>query len=308
MSKGDNSSRRRLIVTADDFGAADCIDEGILYAVEHGFVTSVGVLSNYPDAAKRVKKLCRTYKSIGWGIHLNISSGRPLSDPEEVPTLVDEEGRFYPVEKLVPRLADVSPEDLETEIEKQILAFKKIALPVDHVSCHCGVLGVYLPFFNKLIGLALKYNIPMRRPIPISVLQPGIFGYSKTRSKGRRIALHLGIKNPLQLFLLYTGSGIRKINKRVAAEKIKTPDAHIDAFYGSPTPENLLYILKNLPAGISEMTFHLGMNVERCSVPYGIDPAYLRQREEELIIASSFFAKELLEYNEIDLAGFKDLR
>ncbi len=308
MSKGDKTSRRRLIVTADDFGAADCIDEGILYAIEHGIVTSVSVLSNFTDASKKVKKLRRTYKNIGWGIHLNISSGTPISDPAEVPTLVDAKGRFYPVEKLVPRLTEVSPEELEREIEKQILAFKKIALPVDHLSCHCGVLGVYGPFFNKLLGLVLKYNLPIRRPVPISVLQPEVFGYSKTRSKGRRIALRLGIKNPLQLFLLYTGSGIRKINEKLEAEKIRTPDAHIDAFYGSPTPENLIYILKNLPLGISEMTFHLGMRVENSSVPYGIDPAYLRQREEELVVASSAFTKELIEYNKIELAGFKDLR
>jgi predicted glycoside hydrolase/deacetylase ChbG (UPF0249 family) len=41
---------RRLIVTADDFGAADCIDNAIRSAIRIGQVSAVSALTNYPRA------------------------------------------------------------------------------------------------------------------------------------------------------------------------------------------------------------------------------------------------------------------
>lgn len=83
---------RKLVVRADDVGYTTTFDAGFKLAVEQGLVTTADVMLDSPDTVEILKWLKeRPWISIGWHMHLWES---PILPKEEVPSLVDEEGRF----------------------------------------------------------------------------------------------------------------------------------------------------------------------------------------------------------------------
>lgn len=91
--KRDESAGSALIVNADDFGLARCVNRGIIRAHERGILTSTTLLANGPAFDDAVS-LARSAPGLGVGVHLNLVRGRPLTPPAEVPLLVDAGGRF----------------------------------------------------------------------------------------------------------------------------------------------------------------------------------------------------------------------
>lgn len=82
----------KLIIRADDFGYTKTYNDGTMEAVENGIVTSVDLMLDTPgavDAMERIKDY--PWISVGWHSHF---WGRPVLDPSEVPTMVNEEGKF----------------------------------------------------------------------------------------------------------------------------------------------------------------------------------------------------------------------
>ncbi len=84
---------KRLIVNADDFGLCASVNRGILEAHRNGIVTSATLLANAPGFQDAVA-LARETPTLGVGVHLNLTRGRPLSPPAEVPSLVRQDGAF----------------------------------------------------------------------------------------------------------------------------------------------------------------------------------------------------------------------
>ncbi len=84
--------RKRMVYRADDIGYTEAFDLGAFKAIENGIVTSADVMLDSPHTKEALLWLKeRPWISVGWHRHLWES---PVLDPEEVPSLVDEEGRF----------------------------------------------------------------------------------------------------------------------------------------------------------------------------------------------------------------------
>lgn len=84
--------RKRLVYRADDVGYTEAFDLGMYKAFEEGIATSADVMLDSLHTVEALKWLKdRPWISIGWHRHLWES---PVLPPEEVPSLVDEEGRF----------------------------------------------------------------------------------------------------------------------------------------------------------------------------------------------------------------------
>ena len=84
--------RKRLVVREDDVGYTLAFDLGAFRAIDEGIVTAADVMLDSPHTVEALKWLReRPWISIGWHRHLWES---PVLPPEEVPSLVDEEGRF----------------------------------------------------------------------------------------------------------------------------------------------------------------------------------------------------------------------
>jgi predicted glycoside hydrolase/deacetylase ChbG (UPF0249 family) len=96
---------RNLIVNADDLGWTPGVNRGIAEAHRNGIVTSSTLLAN-GEAFDDGVQLVRAMPSLGVGVHLNLSDGRPVSRAEEVPSLVTRSGWFLGgPEQLLLRLA-----------------------------------------------------------------------------------------------------------------------------------------------------------------------------------------------------------
>jgi hypothetical protein len=117
-----NISDRFLIITADDFGASKNINEGIEFAADKKAITAISVLTNFKESLRELKQISIDHPDIGIGVHLNIITGNPVLDASQVPSLVNSSGRFYTIDELLPKIKNVSPDDLKRELRAQIIA------------------------------------------------------------------------------------------------------------------------------------------------------------------------------------------
>jgi len=83
----------QAIVVADDFGLSPGVNRGVVQAHERGPVTTASLLGNMPGFADAVAHL-RACPDLAVGLHLNLTLGRPVSDPRDVPSLVAADGDF----------------------------------------------------------------------------------------------------------------------------------------------------------------------------------------------------------------------
>lgn len=84
--------RKRLVYRADDIGYTSVFDKGAYRAFEEGIATSADVMLDSPDAVNALHYFAeRPWYSVGWHRHLWES---PLLPKEEIPSLVDQDGRF----------------------------------------------------------------------------------------------------------------------------------------------------------------------------------------------------------------------
>ena len=125
---------RRLIVSADDFGLGPAVDRGIVAAAQAGAVTSVGVMANLVDGAA----LRALPVGISLGVHLNLTTGAPLSPAAAVPSLVDGRGEFLSLATLGRRAlaGRVRARDVERELGAQLARMGALGATIDHVDSH----------------------------------------------------------------------------------------------------------------------------------------------------------------------------
>ena len=149
---------RQLIVNADDFGLTGGVSRGILEAHGRGIVTSTTVMMNLPLDEALFSQVKRS--RLGIGLHVNLTLGRPIAPADELPSLVDDEGKFIRDPERQARSA--KPDEAEREIQAQYEAFvKHFGTPPTHLDSHHHV-GYYSPIREILFGLARSAGIPIR--------------------------------------------------------------------------------------------------------------------------------------------------
>ena len=83
----------KLLVQGDDYGFTRGVTYGIIDAIDNGILTCTGMFTNMeiaPWAAEFIKER----PNFCFGIDFNLVSGPSVSPKEEIPHLVDENGRF----------------------------------------------------------------------------------------------------------------------------------------------------------------------------------------------------------------------
>lgn len=88
--------KKKLIVIADDFGFSEAYNLGVVKAYEEGIVTTISIMVNMEAADHGVKLLkSKNIDSKNIVVHTNLVHGKPVSNPKDIPSLVDENGNFY---------------------------------------------------------------------------------------------------------------------------------------------------------------------------------------------------------------------
>lgn len=116
---------RQLLIRADDLGICEAVNHGIAKAVSGGVCRSAGLMTNMPAAAHGVELLRGTGVSLGQ--HSNVCLGRPLCQPETVPSLVRADGTFHTSREYRNAAQDfVDVEDAVRELEAQLHRFREL--------------------------------------------------------------------------------------------------------------------------------------------------------------------------------------
>lgn len=162
---------QELVIRIDDMGALHSVNTASIDTYRNGIAQSVEVLavgSWFPEAVKMLKE----NPGLDVGVHLAITSEwenvkwRPLTD---CPTLVDENGYFFPMmgpnpaypgQSVMENAAKFDIKEIEKEFRAQIeLAINNIP-QLTHISGHMMSTG-YSPEVNALVQkLSAEYNLP----------------------------------------------------------------------------------------------------------------------------------------------------
>ena len=84
---------RLLIINADDFGLCEGVNRAIAEAHTKGILTSTTLMTNMPSAEEAIK-IAKSLPTLGVGIHLNLTEGRPVSNEQIVNLLTNTNGEF----------------------------------------------------------------------------------------------------------------------------------------------------------------------------------------------------------------------
>jgi predicted glycoside hydrolase/deacetylase ChbG (UPF0249 family) len=187
----------RLIVRADDMGAAQAVNEACIQAYRDGIVTSVEVLVPGPWFLDAVR-LIEENPDVDVGVHLALTSEwerikwRPLT---RAPSLVDADGYFRPMTKQEPGFppdtgfVDAHPElhEVERELRAQIeTAQRHLGKRVSHVSAHMLAARATPELQALTERLAREYGLRMEDD---SVQYAGNFGSNLSTPAQREDAL-----------------------------------------------------------------------------------------------------------------------
>lgn len=156
---GKDDQMPKIIITADDYGMCDIVDKAIDAGIENGVITTTNVMLNMETAANAAK-LRKAYPYISVGVHWNVTTGKPVSHPETIPTLVDEQGNFWSISVFKKRYSKglIRPEDLERELEAQYGMFEALCGKADYWNTHENS-ALHTKAFAVFAKVALTHNI-----------------------------------------------------------------------------------------------------------------------------------------------------
>jgi predicted glycoside hydrolase/deacetylase ChbG (UPF0249 family) len=157
---------KQLIVTADDFGAANEVNEAVEIAHQDGILTAASLMVSAPAAADAVARAKRM-PSLRVGLHLVLVDGQPALPASEIPDLVDRDGMFRTdmaragaAMFFLPRVR----RQLAAEIEAQYKAFAATDLAFDHVNTHKHF-QLHPTIASMMVGIGKRYGVRAARTL-----------------------------------------------------------------------------------------------------------------------------------------------
>ena len=233
--------QRFLIVTADDFGLHEAVNEAIERASRHGILTAASLMVGAPAAADAVRR-ARELPRLRVGLHLVLADGLAVLGPDVIPGLADQSGRmnsrmfingvrFFAVSKL--------RRQLEAEIRAQFSAFARTGLALDHVNVHKHF-HLHPTLLEMLVRIGGEYGVSAVR-VPDEPLWFAARG-------GRWIPW-------MSAAMLAPWNAMMRRRLR-AARMLHNDSIFGVAASGAMDEETLLAVLARLPAGLTEIYLH----------------------------------------------------
>lgn len=149
---------KKLIITADDYGMSRAVNVAIDEGIEAGLITSTNVMTNMPYYKMAVK--LKNNPNVSVGIHWVLACGKPVLPKEQIPSLVADNGEFYPYLEFRNRLwkKRISFDEIKKELVAQYrLYFDLIGQP-DYWNTHQNThvdFGIYRLFVDTAVELGI---------------------------------------------------------------------------------------------------------------------------------------------------------
>ncbi len=150
---------RSLIINADDLGASQGINQGIISAFELGALFSTSIVVNLCAFQSACLYLLQNQDLLS-GLHLNLTVGRPVSLPEKVGSLLNRDGQFMGPYKLAQRLytGQIKLGHVWHEMNAQMEKAVQIGLHISHLDSHHHI-HVLAPLRKMVHRLAKDYSV-----------------------------------------------------------------------------------------------------------------------------------------------------
>ena len=255
-----------LIINADDLCLNDETSIRIIEAYKSGIVTSTSAFVTFTDPVSNLQIIHSEHPDLPIGLHLNLSEGKPVLPPNEIPSLVDKNGNFYSPDKIISKLADMKIEEVRKELNAQVKLFLSSGVPLDHINCHHHIAALFTPFHIVMREISLRYKVPMRNPVPYSIYQKMEIKSGGGGSFAGKKMITYGILHPFKSIPMMKKVGPAAFveQEKIDADAgVKMPDWFIDAFFENATVNDLNSIIRQLPEGVSELMCHPGRAGER---------------------------------------------
>jgi hopanoid biosynthesis associated protein HpnK len=153
-----------LIVTADDFGLHEAVNEAVEQASRAGVLTAASLMVGAPGAADAIRR-ARGLPNLRVGLHLVLADGRATLAPDLIPELADESGRMNSRMFVNGVRFFASPKvrrQLEAEIRAQFAAFARTGLALDHVNVHKHF-HLHPTLLEMLLKIGRDFGVPAVR-------------------------------------------------------------------------------------------------------------------------------------------------
>jgi chitin disaccharide deacetylase len=250
---------KRLIVTADDFGAAHEVNDAVEAAHCAGILSAASLMVAAPAAADAIAR-ARRLPRLRVGLHLVLSDGRPLLPASALGHLVDGDGAFRTnlvALGTVIACSSAARRQVAAEIDAQFAAFRDSGLTLDHCNAHQHF-HLHPVVAELIVTIGRPYGLrAVRLPLePTRLLRKVERG---TPPGGAAITLPFA----------------RLLRRRLRVAGLNTSDRVLGLRWsGQMTRSRLLALIRNLPEGLTEIYLHPA--TERFA---GAAPGY-RYREE----------------------------
>ena len=149
----------RAIFNADDYNLTPGVCRGILEAHRRGVVRSTSFMVNLPGA-EEAARLLEAHPNLDVGLHVNLTFGKPVSDPVEVSSLVDDEGIFWRKPSMLMEFARM--DQLQVEILAQFELARKMGLKLTHIDSHHHVHQFEPAIHQMLVEIAAENDMAVR--------------------------------------------------------------------------------------------------------------------------------------------------
>ena len=150
---------RKLIITADDFGLCSSVNQAIEECLKADALRSTCVMTNMPAWSDAVS-LRKKFPQASLGIHWTLTEGEPVLPPSRVPSLVRQDGTFYPAIQLrnLWLKRQVKVQEIKVELQAQYLRFCEIADKPDYWNTHQNF-HVFPGLFGLCVAIANELHI-----------------------------------------------------------------------------------------------------------------------------------------------------
>jgi len=312
----------KIILTADDYGASEFIDSGILKAIAEMRINAVGCFVTFPGSREQIQKLLNLKRSmrnkidpttgqpfeLGIGLHFSMTAGQPVSALPADCVMLNNSGGFRDAEGYP--FHDVDPIQFVNELQAQLdrlqdwLGESEV---IDFISNHHGLVYMDDSIYGHYLSVAQRpgFEIPVRTPL----------SWIRTDLRFKAPILPAVIVEGLKLGYLRHLGHMKKpdiMNRRTRMQNagIKSSYCFTDTIYGNGRKivlEHLLSQYRNRTM-VTEFMMHLGdPDVDPGENKPGINGAYFKGRKKEFSSLMNLNLDELLAQYGVSRVTFRAL-
>lgn len=283
---------KKLIVNADDFGLTAGVNRAIIEGHTRGAITSATLMANMPAFDEAVR-LAKEHPSLGVGLHINITQGRPVADARSVGSLIDDRGEFWGTSTAILKRmlgGRLKIEEVVVELRAQIEKALNAGLRLTHVDSHKHT-----------------HALPQVCEAIISTIKD--YGINAARAPRE----HWRFDRDAKSFKFATQSagafGLSQLcrigDARLKKSGVFTPDFFFGiARTGFWTKSWLIDLIERLPPGASELMCHPGYNDAELD---GVKTRLRASRANELRLLTDPDVVAKLKETDVKLINFSDL-